>query len=515
MTTPPSTPTASRTETAASDPEPVEASAAASLHLLEEAGTAGRSALRHQVARRLLDGPGWVASRLVTDTVLLYAAVLAGHLLATSDGSRLSLLLPPLAVGLLAVRGGYRASLGARMLNRVGQIIASTALAAMALLAVGALTDPGAESFLIAVWALGTAFVAIGRVILGVAHWLALRNRWIGQPTLIVGAGRIGSKIERRLRAQRELGLVPVGYLDADPAPSGVVSSRRAPVLGAPEDLSPVADVTGARHVILAFSSSPDAVLAPLVRECQRRGIEVSLVPRLFDRVNGKVELERLGGLPLYGLRSTDTLGWPFTVKHVLGRAIAALVLIVLAPVIAATAFAVKVTSPGPVLFRQRRVGRDGHEFDLVKFRSMQVAREEGSRQPGDRPPLREAGDDLAPGGVEGNKQLTPIGGFIRSTSLDELPQLWNVVRGDMTLVGPRPERPEFVALFGRSIDRYEERHRVKSGITGWAQVHGLRGQTSLADRVEWDNYYIENWSLWLDMKILLMTLGIPFRRAE
>jgi lipopolysaccharide/colanic/teichoic acid biosynthesis glycosyltransferase len=152
-----------------------------------------------------------------------------------------------------------------------------------------------------------------------------------------------------------------------------------------------------------------------------------------------------------------------------------------------------------PILFRQLRVGRDGRTFEMIKFRSMRQSMEipsEASTLP----------DDTAPGGIEGGDRRTHLGAFLRKSSVDELPQLWNVVRGDMSLVGPRPERPEFVELFESRVYRYGERLRVKSGITGWAQIHGLRGKTSLSDRVEWDNYYIENWSLWLDLKIILRT---------
>jgi lipopolysaccharide/colanic/teichoic acid biosynthesis glycosyltransferase len=159
------------------------------------------------------------------------------------------------------------------------------------------------------------------------------------------------------------------------------------------------------------------------------------------------------------------------------------------------------------VFFRQRRVGRDGRVFDLRKFRSMAAPRGD---DPGFRPSL-----GSAPGGVEGDDRRTRLGRLLRRTSLDELPQLINVVRGEMSLVGPRPERPEFVELFQSDIRRYGDRHRVKSGITGWAQVHGLRGQTSLADRVEWDNYYIEHWSLGLDLRILVLTVLAVLRPAE
>jgi lipopolysaccharide/colanic/teichoic acid biosynthesis glycosyltransferase len=187
-------------------------------------------------------------------------------------------------------------------------------------------------------------------------------------------------------------------------------------------------------------------------------------------------------------------------------RVAAAFMLIVLAPLLLTIALGVKLSSPGPILFRQRRVGRDGQDFDLLKFRSMRLPDAKADFQP--RP-------GAAPGGVEGADRRTPLGRFIRRTSLDELPQLVNVLRGAMSLVGPRPERPEFVSLFRQDVERYADRHRVKSGITGWAQVNGYRGQTSLADRVEWDNFYIENWSLWLDFKIVLLTVDAVVRSRE
>jgi lipopolysaccharide/colanic/teichoic acid biosynthesis glycosyltransferase len=181
----------------------------------------------------------------------------------------------------------------------------------------------------------------------------------------------------------------------------------------------------------------------------------------------------------------------------------------VLSPVIAATALAVRFSSSGPILFRQPRVGRDGQRFDVLKFRSMRPA------DPGaDVPKL--AGDE-APGAQVGEAadRRTPVGRFIRAWSLDELPQLVNVLRGQMSLIGPRPERPELVAEFEDHIRRYDERHRVRSGITGWSQVNGLGPGTSLADRAEYDNWYIQNWSLWLDFKILLKTIPTVLTRSE
>jgi|GEM_PF-142633 len=498
------------------------------------AGSAGPAALTRApstasdrargLLRGLLQGSRWNALRVATDAVLLYLGVLLAWLGAPSAGvetTEVSVwLLPPIAMALLAVRGGYRSGLRIELLDRVVQVAAATSFAAMLLLALESLaTEPQESGLIVRAWVFGTVYIASGRVLMGLVKRGAQADRLVGKPTLIVGAGRIGAQVERRLETHPELGLRPVGYLDDDPVPSELLPARSAPVLGAPSDLPRIADETGAEHVILAFLSAPDHVLVPLIRECEDRGLELSLVPRLFDSINTRVELEHMGGLPLYGLRAVDPRGWEFAAKHVLGKTLTVLLVTLLSPLLIAAAIAVRVTSPGPIFFRQRRIGRDGHEFELLKFRSMRLPEDAAGDDPADREstaPLRAAGEDLGPGGLEANHlRLTPIGRFIRRTSIDELPQLWNVLRGDMTLVGPRPERPEFVELFGQSIRRYDDRHRVKSGITGWAQVHGLRGQTSLADRVEWDNYYIENWSLWLDVKILMMTLTAPFTHSE
>jgi exopolysaccharide biosynthesis polyprenyl glycosylphosphotransferase len=243
--------------------------------------------------------------------------------------------------------------------------------------------------------------------------------------------------------------------------------------------------------------------------------VEVSVVPRMFDTINDRTRYDTVGGLPLLSFNTVDPKGLQFAIKHALDRILALVLLILLSPLILIAAVAVRLSSPGPAFFSQRRVGRDGKVFDFYKFRSMRVV-------PGEVPEEEDSSaldfllaGDIAPGGVEGADRRTTIGRFLRSSSLDELPQLFNVLRGDMSLVGPRPERPEFVELFRQDILRYGDRHRVRSGITGWAQVHGLRGQTSLAERVEWDNYYIAHWSLGLDLKILALTVLALFRGAE
>ena len=261
-------------------------------------------------------------------------------------------------------------------------------------------------------------------------------------------------------------------------------------------------------------------MLLNLVRRCEQLGVEVALVPRLFETVPRRLRVEHLGGLPLLQVKAADPRGWLFTLKHVLDRLIAAFLLPLLAPVFLLSAGAVWISLGRPILFRQKRVGRDGRVFNMLKFRSMmhKVAddehEEDDARETGEEEVDLDLAPDLAPGGVEGADRRTQVGAFLRRTSLDELPQILNVLRGEMSFVGPRPERPEFARLFEENVYRYGARHRVKSGITGWAQVNGLRGKTSIGDRAEWDNYYIENWSFRLDFKILLLTLRAVLRPA-
>ena len=198
--------------------------------------------------------------------------------------------------------------------------------------------------------------------------------------------------------------------------------------------------------------------------------------------------------------------GWGIAIKYGLDRVIALVALLALSPVILVLAAAVRLSSPGPALYRQRRVGLEGKVFEMLKFRSMVR---------GGGVPVGTIASGLGPGGVEGEDRRTRLGRWLRATSLDELPQLFNVLRGEMALAGPRPERPGYALQYGRCIPGYAERHRVKPGITGWAQVNGLRGRTPIAERVRRDNYYIEHWSLWRDFVIMVRTVGEVARGAR
>jgi exopolysaccharide biosynthesis polyprenyl glycosylphosphotransferase len=470
-----------------------------------------------------LEGAGWHVLCPAVDFVLLCVAVVLGQhgLHDTLQASSLSapLLAFPLVVMLLFyLRGLYRTRLRALVLDGVVPVISAVSVGAMTVAVFGLLANGQAppQSDSVRMWLFALAGVGLGRVVLSFAQRWARAQRLVGKPVLIMGAGVVGAQVARRLESHPEYGLAPIGFLDEDPRSIAEVGGRDLPVLGTVEDLDDTVTRTGVRNLIVAFSSVADERVSRLIQRCQELGVEVSVVPRMFDTINNRVGYDTVGGLPLMSFTTVDPRGVQFAIKHGLDRVLALVFLFLLSPVIGLSALAVRLSSKGPVLFRQRRVGRDGKAFDLYKFRSMRLQPGQSDPSVDDAGPLEFLlGGDTAPGGVEGDDRRTLVGRFLRRSSFDELPQLLNVLRGEMSLIGPRPERPEFVELFKQDIVRYGDRHRVKSGITGWAQVHGLRGQTSLAERVEWDNYYIANWSLGLDVKILALTFVALLRNAE
>jgi exopolysaccharide biosynthesis polyprenyl glycosylphosphotransferase len=473
---------------------------------------------REQLAARLRLRPDatWALARFSLDAALLAAAGLAATLGARAAGIEAPpvgwiVLFAVFVLAAFAARGMYRPRLRAELLEDLRVVVAATSLAAMAVLTLREIfTEPSdLAAQVIRPWAFAMVYVAAGRVAL---HWSQTQARRHGEslrPTLIIGAGRIGRLTAKRLLEHPELGLRPIGFLDKEPMEAqghGAV----LPVLGASWDLDRVVEEHGVQQVIVTFSTAPDEVLLRLFRRCEELGVTVAFVPRLFEKVTGQLTVDYLGALPLLAARTPNPRGVQFAVKYAADRLLAAGLVLLAAPFLVFAAVGVWSTLGRPILFRQKRIGRDGREFEMLKFRTMRRASWDG-----DDEATFELPPDTAPGGVEGADRRTTLGTLLRRTSVDELPQLLNVLRGDMSLIGPRPERPQFVGLFEQSVYRYGDRHRVKSGITGWAQVNGLRGKTSLADRVEWDNYYIENWSLWLDLKIALRTAVAVLRSSR
>jgi exopolysaccharide biosynthesis polyprenyl glycosylphosphotransferase len=499
---------------------------------------AARRASFHGTLQWALEGRGWGVLRPTVDFVLLCTAVViamggVNAALHVPPAGAPLLALPPVVMLLFYMRGLYRTRLRALLLDGVVPVLSGVSVGAMTVAVLGMFLNdqvPSQGNWLRA-WVFALAAVGLGRIVLSFTQRWARSRRLVGKPVLIMGAGIVGAQVARRLERHPEYGLVPIGFLDHEPLSVAAVGGRDVPVLGTVEDLDETVRRTGVKNLIVAFSSVADARISRLIQHCQELGIEVSVVPRMFDTINDRVGYETVGGLPLLSFIAVDPRGLQFAIKYASDRVVAGLVLLVLAPVMAVLALAVKLSTGGPILFRQPRVGLDGHEFDMVKFRTMKGSPDQHGEGDADWAERivsasgfddgSDAGSSAAASAEAGEEHTvtedrrTGVGRVLRRLSLDELPQFWNVLKGDMSLIGPRPERPSYVRRFEPVVYRYGDRHRVKSGITGSAQVHGLRGNTSLAERVEWDNYYIAHWSLALDMKILLLTVVALFHHDE
>jgi len=463
----------------------------------------------------------WALIRPGGDFLLLCGALTLalGGINATTNISGLGmplLMLPPLITCLAQARGFYQTRLRTPFIEGTILILAAVSIAVVAAAATGALINGQipVTGALTKAWLYSlVTLIACRALFVAFESWARTNGLW-RRPVLIIGAGVVGARVARRLEDHPEYGLTPIGFLDEDPRSPAEVGGRAIPILGTINDLEELALRHGVRDLVVAFSSIADERLSRLVQRGPELGLKVTVVPRMFDTINDRVRYDTLGGLPMQSLATVNPRGIQFAIKHAIDRILSLLILILFSPIMLCIAITIRFTSPGPALFTQKRIGRDGREFDFYKFRSMRAStthnEHDDSRTPGFRPAI-----DSAPGGLEGEDRRTAIGRFLRRASFDELPQLLNVLRGDMSLVGPRPERPEYVKMFQQDVLRYSERHRVKSGITGWSQIHGLRGQTSVTARVEFDSYYIAHWSLALDLKILALTPLALLRKAE
>ena len=323
----------------------------------------------------------------------------------------------------------------------------------------------------------------------------ALERRWragIGlKRILIAGAGDLGRTVADKILEHRELGYQIVGFVD-DRADEDHLGPRGLPLLGTLADAAEIAQREQVDHLYIALPLEEHVKMLQVVDTASRECIELKVVPDLLQFIALRARLEELDGVPIISLNDVPLQGFNAALKRAIDMTLSAAALLLLAPLMAFIAALVRVTSPGPVLYKQERMGLDGKAFNVYKFRSMLHGAE------GATGPVFARQDD---------PRCTRLGRVLRRLDIDELPQLWNVLRGDMSLVGPRPERPYFVEQFKQRFPQYMLRHKVKSGITGWAQVNGWRGDTSIEKRLEYDLYYIGNWSVSLDLKIIWLTL--------
>ncbi len=413
-----------------------------------------------------------------------------------------SLMLGTTLVCLLAVfnmSGLYRFSRGESRIDEFYKLMQAVSMGAIASIAINSvlLGDRFVYSRLIPVmgWFFCVVFAAVGRLgfslVLGV-----LRRRGVStQRVLVVGMGDAARTILERMQARPELGYRVLGTIE----PPRLTEERTVwdvPVLGGIEDIERVARRHNADEVIVAMPGASPAELFEIVANCQDANVSIKLYPDIVQlMIEPEVNVGMLGGIPMYNVRDVALRGWNRVLKRGFDIVFSGLVLVVCSPIMLLIAAIVKFDSPGPIFFIQERVGLDGKIIHVIKFRTMRSDAEKGGTWT-----------------VPGDPRRTRSGQWLRRFSLDELPQFINVLLGEMSVVGPRPEQLIYVQQFSMTIPRYMRRHREKAGITGWAQVNGLRGDTSIEERTRYDLDYIERWSLLFDLKIIARTVVLLLR---
>ncbi|MGK5442033.1 sugar transferase [Micromonospora sp. URMC 105] len=341
--------------------------------------------------------------------------------------------------------------------------------------------------------ALSAGLVVVGRAFSRKLLLVARKRRWVEHNAIIIGSGPIGVELARLLRRYPQYGLRFVGCVD--------VASRQGagalPLIGTLGDLEQLTSMLDCEVLVIADPDCPESTLMEILLQPASSRCDLWAVPRLWGSRSHGGYPDHVGAFPIVKIGDITLSGPRWAVKRASDVVIAALALIVLSPLLLLCVVATFLEGGRGVFFRQERIGRYGKPFKVIKFRSMRPVDEHESQ---------------TTWSIAHDQRVGPIGRFLRRTSLDELPQLWNILRGDMSVVGPRPERPYFVEKFSVEYPNYAMRHRVPVGLTGLAQVSGLRGDTPISDRTRFDNYYVENWSLWLDIKIVLRTVAEVFR---
>ncbi|MCB8947767.1 MAG: undecaprenyl-phosphate glucose phosphotransferase [Ardenticatenaceae bacterium] len=343
------------------------------------------------------------------------------------------------------------------------------------------------RAMIIYAWLLTIVLLLLGRM----AHQLlrtALRNRgWGKDRVIVVGTGDMAQVVIQRILRSPYLGYELLGVVNGE---ANGRDFEGVPVLGTPEDLPHLIESLGLDEVIIAMPEKGHRETVHVISYCERGRVSIKIFPDVFQFVTSQASIDELGGLPLLSVRDYALRGYLLIFKRLLDVMGSAFGLVILSPLMLLIAVAIKLESPGPVFFVQERMGLDAKPFRMIKFRSM-----------------RRDAERNGPGWTTDNDpRQTRLGTFIRKIEADELPNLINVLLGEMSLVGPRPEQAHYVEQFRQTVPRYMDRHQEKGGMTGWAQVNGLRGDTSIAERTKYDLWYMENWSILLDIKIILRT---------
>ena len=395
--------------------------------------------------------------------------------------------------------GLYRPNRLASHLSEWLDIAKASTLGVLVLVAIMTFTFRGYDYSRVVIalfWAQSIVLVSFSRAVFREALRFARRRGYNQRYAIVVGGGEPAAEVLRVLKRRPDVGIRVLGLL-ADKADT---PGSDAPRLGGLDEVRSVLDRQPVDVVFIALPHGDYPRLSAVLNDIGDDPVAIHFVPDVFHLASLRGGVEEFETIPFIHLRESPLYGWNRVLKRALDLGLGTAALLVVAPVMGLVALALKLTAPGPVLYRQERMGVDGRRFQMLKFRTMRV---DAERETG---PVWARPDD---------PRRTRLGAFLRRRSLDELPQLWNVLRGEMSLVGPRPERPNFVEEFRRRVPGYMLRHKVKAGITGWAQVNGWRGNTSIDERIKCDLHYIEHWSLAFDLKILILTLWYGFRNRN
>jgi exopolysaccharide biosynthesis polyprenyl glycosylphosphotransferase len=411
-------------------------------------------------------------------------------------------LMTMLATAVITVLFLYRQYVIPRAVSRVDQLYAVTAgvtLGVLIAVAIFALLFKDVDyprTVIVYFWTLAIILIMLGRG----AHQTArqiLRDRGVGKDRLLmVGSGEVAQIILQRILWSPQLGYEVIGVVNGQARGDNVLG---APVLGVPEDLPHIIEREKIDEVIIAMPEAGHRETVRIISYCERGRVSIKVFPDIFQFIASEATIDDLGGLPLLTVRDFAMRGYWLIFKRLMDVAGALIGLVFLSPLMMLVAIAIKLESPGPVFFVQERMGLDGRPFPMIKFRSMRTDAEKDG-----------------PGWTTQNDpRRTRLGTLLRKVEVDEMPQFINVLLGEMSLVGPRPEQPYYVERFRENVPRYMERHREKAGMTGWAQVNGMRGDTSIIERTKFDVWYTENWSLLLDIKIIVRTIWQIFARPK
>lgn len=410
---------------------------------------------------------------------------------------KLSIYLIPVWIFIYAIDGLYDTHVGRGLFDIFKRVFISNSVAIL-ILSLGIFFAKSlffSRLILIFIWLFSIILVMVGRIVTKSVQLYLLQFGIARRNVLLIGNNETAEFVAAEIRKNPQLGLKIVGIINGEDHQGNVL--RR---LGSVSQIESVVKKYKVDDIILVETRLPRKTISEIVQYCTNSNLSFKFIPDILAFMSFSTRSDTIGSMPVLELKTIALDGWGRIIKRIFDIIFSFVILLILSPLFLIVAIVQKSTSAGPIFFLHDRVGKDGKPFKLYKFRSMYTDQCDWK------------GEGTWTTAKDDSTRVTPFGRFMRKTNIDELPQFWNILIGDMSVVGPRPEQPKLVEKFNKEIPGYFKRHRIKSGLTGWAQVNGLKGDTSIAERVRYDTFYIENWSLWFDFKIIIKTIGLLLR---